>query len=285
MTGRVGGELDARPGLRGGAADHALDPRLAAPRARRPRPGHELGQGARAGPVRAGLRQAARGDQRLHRPRARDLGRAGRPPRALGDRRRAAAVRRPGRDRGDRRGQLTAAEGAAAGLRWRANISLTQRPPGRSRSGAKNSSIAGVPGGQDPRALGRVDHRVEERRRGQVGDRERVADEVAGAGRVELRLEPVERRDHLGARRRGRLVARPPGSAAAPRPSRSAPPTAWRRAVLAQRPGSIPLASSSIRSRSVRSSCQASSRICGPSCSSKNSSSSSARRRSAGSAG
>ena len=58
---------------------------------------------------------------------------------------------------------------------------------------------------------------------------------------------------------------RRPGSAAGRRRSRTRrrPPCAAR--LSRSGPGSIPLASSSIRSRSVRSSCQASSRICGPS--------------------
>jgi hypothetical protein len=45
------------------------------------------------------------------------------------------------------------------------------------------------------RELGRAHHRVEERRRGEVGDGERLAREITA--RRDLVLEPVDRGDHL----------------------------------------------------------------------------------------
>ena len=79
------------------------------------------------------------GDERV-RPAGRQL------LRRLGHRRDRGPVQ--GRARAPRAGKLRRPRARAAGLRWRANMSLTQRPPGRSRSGAKNSSIAGVPEGR-----------------------------------------------------------------------------------------------------------------------------------------
>ena len=60
MTGRVGGELDLEQGYEAARLTALSILASLQQRARRPRPGHELGQGARPGPVRARLRQAAR---------------------------------------------------------------------------------------------------------------------------------------------------------------------------------------------------------------------------------
>ena len=258
VTGRVGDELDVEQGyeaarLVGLSIFASLERELGdLDRVTR------LGQGARPGPVRAGLRQAARGDQRLHRPGARGLGPGGRAPRALGDRRRAAPVRRPGRGRGCRRDRLTSAGWSSGGGRRtsrsthavaRAARAAGRRSP-RSRPAVLRRARAG------PRA---ADERVEERRRGQVGDRERVADQVLAA----VASSSASSRSSAASDRRPRLAPRArrsrPGSAAGRRRSRTGAGRVGGRLRPARRAGgSIARASASIRSSIGRvSSCQA----------------------------
>ena len=68
----------------------------------------------------------------------------------------------------------------------------------------------GAPADRAATALRRVDERVEERGRGQVGDRERLADQVLAVDPLELGVEAVERGDDPGPRRRGRVLAGDP---------------------------------------------------------------------------